>query len=154
MLPKCLTRNFACEIHISYRINLTNQFSTRTLTFFFVYPYTHVGNMLLIDYIPYKNMFNGSYSAIFWTPLMAIMGKISICWGLFSLTWKTFIHPDTMFPPLLNKIPLVRLDVLIEIIQDFLKCNQNYQPNFCNNAKLKLKQKSTLTIVHPQILLV
>jgi hypothetical protein len=34
---------------------------------------------------------------------------------------KTFIHLDTIFPPLLNTIPLVGLDVLIEIIQEFLK---------------------------------
>jgi hypothetical protein len=57
-------------------------------------------------------MFNGPYSAFFWNRLVAIVGKINICWGLFSLTWKTFIHFD-MFPPLLNTIPLVGLDVLI-----------------------------------------
>ncbi len=90
--------------------------------FLLVYPYTHTGNILLINYTPYKNMFNGLYSAIFGTPLMAIVGKTNICWVLFSLTWKTFICPDTVFPPLLNKIPLVRLDVLIKIIQDFFKC--------------------------------
>jgi hypothetical protein len=57
-------------------------------------------------------MFNGPYSAFFWNRLVAIVGKINICLGLFSLTWKTFIHFD-MFPPLLNTIPLVGLDVLI-----------------------------------------
>jgi hypothetical protein len=41
------------------------------------------------------------------------MGKISICRGLFSFTWKTFIRFDMVFPPLLNTIPLVGLDVLI-----------------------------------------
>jgi hypothetical protein len=57
----------------------------------------------------------------FWSPLTAIMEKTNVCWGLFSLTWKTFIRLDMMFPPLLNTIPLVGLDVMIEIIQDFLK---------------------------------
>jgi len=36
MLLECLTRSFACEIHISCRINLTSQFSTKTLTFYFL----------------------------------------------------------------------------------------------------------------------
>jgi hypothetical protein len=53
---------------------------------------------------------------------MVVMGRTSICWGMFSLIWKTFIHSDMVFPPLLNIIPLVGLDVLIEIIKDFLKC--------------------------------
>jgi len=33
--------------------------------FFSAYFYTHVGNTLLIDDTPYKNMFNGPYIAIF-----------------------------------------------------------------------------------------
>ncbi len=53
---------------------------------------------------------------IFWSLLMAFVGKINICWGLFSLTWKFFICSDIVFPPLLNIIPLVGLSVLIEII--------------------------------------
>jgi hypothetical protein len=52
-------------------------------------------------------MFNGPYSAIFWGPLMAIVGKINICWGLFSLAWETIIRSDMVFPPLLNTIVLV-----------------------------------------------
>jgi len=90
--------------------------------FFSTYPHTHVSNTLFVDDTPYKSMFNGLYSAIFWSCLMAIMGKINICWGLFSLTWKILIHLDMVFPHLLNTIPLVGLDVLIEIIQEFLKC--------------------------------
>jgi hypothetical protein len=37
MLPKCLINFFACEIRISYWINLTSQFSTRTLMFSFLH---------------------------------------------------------------------------------------------------------------------
>jgi hypothetical protein len=59
---------------------------------------------------------------IFLSHLTTFMGRINICWVLFSLTWKIFIHPDTVFPPLLNTIPLIGLNVLIQIIQDFLKC--------------------------------
>jgi hypothetical protein len=40
MLPKCLIKSFACKICISCQINLTNQFSTRTLMFFFLLIYT------------------------------------------------------------------------------------------------------------------
>jgi hypothetical protein len=80
----------------------------------------------------------------FWSPFTSIVGRINICWGLLSLTWKTFIHLDTMFPPLLNIIPLVGLDVLIEIIQEFLnvifKCSRTCQPTSYKSEKLKLKQ--------------
>ncbi len=37
--------------------------------------------------------------------------------------WKIFICPDMVFSPFLNIIPLVVIDVLIKIIQDFLKCH-------------------------------
>ncbi len=33
--------------------------------FFSMYPYTHVGNTLLVNNAPYKNMFNEPYNAIF-----------------------------------------------------------------------------------------
>jgi hypothetical protein len=33
--------------------------------FFSLYLYTHVGNTLLVDDMPYKNMFNGPYDVIF-----------------------------------------------------------------------------------------
>jgi hypothetical protein len=52
----------------------------------------------------------------FGSPLMTFVGRISICWGLFSLTWKIFICLDMVFPLLSNMIPLVGLDVLIKII--------------------------------------
>jgi hypothetical protein len=89
---------------------------------FFAYPYTHVGNTLLVDNMPYKTYSIAHIMPFFGTPLMAVVGRTIICWGLFSLTWKTFIHLDIVFPLLLNTIPLVGLDVMIEIIQDFLKC--------------------------------
>ncbi len=58
--------------------------------FFSTYFYTHAGNTLLIDDTPYKNMFNGPYIVIFFNPLMAIVGRINICWGLFSLGKPSF----------------------------------------------------------------
>ncbi len=97
---------------------------------FFAYPYTHVGNTLLVDNMPYKTYSIAHIMPFFGTPLMAVVGRTIICWGLFSLTWKTFIHLDIVFPLLLNTIPLVGLDVMIEIIQDFLKCY------FWNEVKL------------------
>ncbi len=81
--------------------------------FFSTFLYTHVGNMLLVDDKPYKNMFNSSYNAIFLESFMAFMGRINICWVQFSLTWKIFICLDTMFPPLLKIILLVGLDVFM-----------------------------------------
>jgi hypothetical protein len=43
--------------------------------FFSTFPYTHVGNTLLIDDVPYKIMFNGSYSAIFLESFGNVRGK-------------------------------------------------------------------------------
>jgi hypothetical protein len=57
----------------------------------------------------------------FWSHLTTFVGRINICCGLFSLTCIIFICPNMVFPLLLNIIPLVGLDVLIEIIHDFLK---------------------------------
>ncbi len=75
MFPKCLIRNFSCEICVSYLINLTNQSSTRHWCFFSAYPYIHIGNMLLIDDMPYKNMFNGLYNAIFLKSFHGLCGE-------------------------------------------------------------------------------
>jgi hypothetical protein len=81
-----------------------------------MFPYTHASNMLFIDDAPYKTMFNNLYSVFFSSHFTAFVGKINVCWGLLSLTWKILICSDTMFPPLLNTIPWVGLDVLIKII--------------------------------------
>jgi len=80
--------------------------------FFSNFPNIHGGNTLVIDNMPHKSMFNNLYTA-FLSCLITFMGRINICWGLLSLTWKIFIHPNTIFPPLLNTIPLVGLNVLI-----------------------------------------
>jgi len=81
--------------------------------FFSTFLYIHIGNMLLVDDTPYKNMFNSLYNAIFLESFTTFMGRINICWVQFSLIWKIFIRPDIMFPPLLKTIPLVELDLLI-----------------------------------------
>jgi hypothetical protein len=43
-----------------------------------MFPYIHVGNTLLFDDTPYKNMFNHLYSATFWNILMAMVGMTII----------------------------------------------------------------------------
>jgi len=40
---------------------MISQFSIRT----FMFSYTHVSNMLFLDNMPYKSMFNDLYNAIF-----------------------------------------------------------------------------------------
>jgi hypothetical protein len=80
--------------------------------FFSTFLYIHVGNMLLVDDTPYKNMFNIPYNAIFLESFMT-MGRINIFWVQFSLIWKIFIRPDIVFPLLLKTIPLVGLNLLI-----------------------------------------
>jgi hypothetical protein len=83
--------------------------------FFSTYPYIYIGNMLFVDDMPYKNMFNDLYNAVFLESFDNHCGEDQYLLG-FVLLWKIFIHLDTMLPPLLNIIPLVGLDVLIKII--------------------------------------
>jgi hypothetical protein len=83
--------------------------------FFSMFPYTHTSNMLFIHDAPYKNMFNNLYSAIFFKSFDGLRGEDQCLLGSI-LPWKILIHLDMMFPPLLNTIPWVGLDVLIKII--------------------------------------
>jgi hypothetical protein len=77
--------------------------------------------MFFIDNTPYKNMFNNPYSASFLESFDDLHGEDQYLLGS-VLPWKIFIHSDTMFTPLLNTIPLMGLDVLIDIIQEFKNC--------------------------------
>jgi len=63
ILLKCLVKSFACKIRNYCQINLTSQFSIRTLMFLF-YVSFHTCNTLLVDNTPHKNMFNGPYSGM------------------------------------------------------------------------------------------
>ncbi len=94
----------------------------------------------------------------FWSHLTTFMGRINICWGLFSLTCIIFICPNMVFPPLLNIILLVGLDVLIEIIHDFLKFYLWNVVVFANRHSVtvwsEIEIQSTLLIVHSHILFI
>jgi hypothetical protein len=83
---------------------------------FSAYPYTHARNTLLVDNTPYKNMFNGPYNAIFLDSFDGHCEKDHYLLGSVFPYLENLIHLDMVFPPLLNTIPLVGLDVLIEII--------------------------------------
>ncbi len=90
--------------------------------FFFTFPYTHIGNTLLVDNTPYKNIFNDLYNDIFLELFDDVHGEDQYLLG-FVFPWKIFICPDMVFSPFLNIIPLVVIDVLIKIVQDFFKCH-------------------------------
>jgi len=121
---KMLDKEFYMR-NLHFRLDKPNKpiFHKNFDVFFYAYIYTHASNTLLINDTPYKKHVQWFvYCLFFWSPLMAIVGRISIWLGLFSFTWKTFICSNKVFPPLLNTFPLVGLDVLIEIIKDFFKC--------------------------------
>jgi hypothetical protein len=83
---------------------------------FSTFPYTHTSNTLLIDYAPYKSVFNNLYNAIFFKSFDGFHGEDQCLLGSIIPYLENLIHLDTMFPPLLNTIPWVGLDVLIKII--------------------------------------
>ncbi len=89
--------------------------------FFYVYLYIHVGNTMFIDNMPYKSMFNGPYSAIFLESFDGHCGEYEYLLGTILLYLENS-HMSKYVVPTLNTIPLVGLDVLIEMIQDFFKC--------------------------------
>jgi len=122
-VSKVLDQNF-CMCNPHFLLDKPNKpiFHKNLDVFLFIYLYTHIGNTLFVDNMPYKNMFNDSYSAIFLESFDSLHGKDQYLLRFVLLTWKIFIHSNTMFPPLLNTIPLVGLDVLIDIIQQLWKC--------------------------------
>jgi hypothetical protein len=142
MLSKCLINNFACEIRIFWRINLTSQFSTKTLTFFFPSPYIHVGNTLFVDDTPYKSMFNGLYSAIILESFHDHHGEDQYLLGIVFLYLENLHSSRYNVPTFVEHNPFGRIGC---IDQDnprffkmiFLKCSWTCQPTFYNSVKLK-----------------
>jgi len=89
---------------------------------FFAYLYTHTRNTLLVDNTPYKNMFNGPYNAIFLDSFDGYCGEDHYLLG-FVFPYLENLHSFGYgVPTFVEHIPLVGLNVLIEIIQNFLKC--------------------------------
>jgi hypothetical protein len=70
-------------------------------TLFSTFPYIHVNNMLLVDDMPYKSMFNNSYNAIFVKSFDDLRKEDQYLLGFVLLyKWKVISPPDMMFPPL------------------------------------------------------
>jgi hypothetical protein len=91
-------------------------------TLFSIYPYTHVGNTLLIDNTPYKNMFNGPYNAIFLDSFDNRCGEDHYLLG-FILPYLENLHSFKYgVPTFVEHNPFGGLNVLIKIIHEFLKC--------------------------------
>ncbi len=65
--------------------------------FFFMYPYIHTKNMLLIDDMPYESVFNGPCSAIFLESFDSLCGEDHYVLGTI-LPWNFFISPNMVFP--------------------------------------------------------
>jgi hypothetical protein len=141
MLPKCLIKSFTCKICISYRINLISQFSIRTLTFSFIHFLTFT---LLVNNTPYKKNL-----------MTCIMPFFRVVW---QCSWGGSIFIRVYSP--LEKLHLSTYGVFTFVEHNsfgnnkcidqnnpwlfkmlFVKCSHTFQPTFCNNAKLKWKQK-------------
>jgi hypothetical protein len=101
--------------------------------FFSTYPYTHAGNMLLIDDNPYKSMFNGLYSAIFLESFDGHCGEDQYLLGYVLFYLENLHLFEYNVPTFVEHIPFGRIRC---IDQDnlgifkilFVKCNQTYQP--------------------------
>jgi len=91
-------------------------------------------------------MFNESFNAIFLEFLYNLHGQDHYLLGivlpyleyLHSSRYgvSTFIHHNPF-----NRIRCINCDDPRQFKMLFVKCSRGYKPSFCNNAKLKLKQK-------------
>jgi hypothetical protein len=114
---------------------------------FFAYLYTHTGNTLLVDNTPYKNMFNGPYNAIFLDSFDGYYGEDHYLLGL-VFPYLENLHSFRYGVPTLIcwTHPFGRIKCIdwnnSRLFKMLLwKCSQTFQPNFCNNVKLKLEKK-------------
>jgi hypothetical protein len=83
---------------------------------FSVYPYIHIGNMLLVDDMPYNSLFNKPFGAIFF-------GVFLWCsWGGPLFVGTTTNH-DFLIGNFGQKIPLLDISIknhLVILVQSFL----------------------------------
>jgi len=111
-----------------------------------IYPYIHIGNMLLVDNTPYKNMFNGPYIVIFLDPFDDRHGKDQYFLG-FIFPYLENLHLSGYdVPTFVEHNPFGRIKCIDKnnprfFKMLFVKCSRTCQHAFCNSAKLKLKQK-------------
>jgi hypothetical protein len=80
----------------------------------------------------------------FWSLLTTFMGRTIICWGFFSL--ESFhlsrygVSTCVQHNPF-GRIRYINCNDLGQFKMLFLKCSDGCKPSFCNNEKLKMKQK-------------
>jgi hypothetical protein len=86
-----------------------------------MYFYIHIGNMLLIDYTPYKSLFNKPFSAIFLESFDNAHGDDHYLLGTI-IPWNLFMSPNMVFLHLYSTIPWVGKNVLNMVILDNTKC--------------------------------
>jgi len=132
--------------HNHYLLGTSQNFIKTLMFFFSKYPYIHIGNMLYVDDTPCKIMFNMSYNAIFLEIFYNLHGHNHYLLGivppyleyLHSSRYgvSTFVHHNPF-----NRIKCMNHDDPRQFKMLFVKCSHGYKPSFCNNAKLKLKQK-------------
>lgn len=83
----------------SLSINLDKPIFHKNINVFFSkYHDTHVGNTLLVDDTPYKNMFTETFNAIFLQSFHNFKRMTIICYGLFSFIENLFIVPNLNNP--------------------------------------------------------
>jgi hypothetical protein len=114
--------------------------------FFSTFPYTRTGNTLLIDDAPYKSKFNNIYNSIFLKSFDGLHGEDQCLLryvlsylenlDLFGYDVPTFVEHNP-----LGRIRCIDQNNLALFKMLFVKCSHTCQPTFCNNVKLKLKQK-------------
>jgi hypothetical protein len=73
-----------------------------------MYRYTYVGNTLLVNNAPYKNMFNESYNTIFLEySFDDLRGEDNYLLGHVLPYLKSFIYLNMVFPHMYNTIHFV-----------------------------------------------
>jgi hypothetical protein len=90
--------------------------------FFSTYPYTHAGDMLFVDNMPYKSMFNDPYSAICLESFNGLHGEDRYLLRSVLPYLENLHSSGYNVPTFVEHNPFGRIRLLINIIQDILKC--------------------------------
>ncbi len=143
---KVLDQEFCMHTFIFYQINLTSLFFIKSSTLFFMYLYTHVDYMLNLQMICHKILFNGSFSAIFLEFFDNFCGDDHYLLGtifpyLESLHFSKYGASTFVQHNLFGRIKYINRDDLGQYKVLFVKRSNGCKPSFCNNVKLKMKQK-------------
>jgi len=142
--PSKVSRQELCRKNDHFLItNLEKLVFHKNLNVFFLrFPNIHVGNISLINGMPYKSIFNDSSSVLFF----GIIWKFTLQWKLFALYCSSLVSLHSFGFSVQTHIRHNPFGTIRSISYNdhhynilFEDCNDNYEPTCCIKEKLTKK---------------